>query len=127
MALNWQWNEDHIGKVYHNHNLRGTYTNDLYTGNCLMIEIHRNDNEYYLHSFFADEEHGKNCLGLNKGHENIYTAGTDDEMVWEIWEMKDKWQMQKVDKLLKLLIKARMNVHFIPLRDRVSESEGGEN
>ena len=126
MALNWQWKEDHIGRLHHKNN-RGEYTTDLYTGNCLMIEIWRGEKEYCLHSFFADEEHAKNCLGLNKGHENIYLDETVEKIEWELWEVDDKYQMQKVDKLIKLLTKARMEVHFVPLRNRVSESEGGEN
>lgn len=123
MALNWHWKEDHIGKVYHKSLDTGKeWVNDLYTGNALMIEIWQDDKQYCLHSFFCDEEHAKNCLGLNKGHENIFNEGWE-EIRYELWEHPDKWQMHKVDKLVKLLTKARMNVHFIPLKDRV---EGGE-
>ena len=30
---------------------------------------------YSLYSFFADEKHAKNCLGLTKGHTNIFEDG----------------------------------------------------
>lgn len=31
--------------------------------------------KYALYTFFADETHAKNCLGLTKNHDNIFTNG----------------------------------------------------
>lgn len=64
MALHWNWEE-----------CMGTCTDKngnrvkLYRGNAFMIAIHEDDetNTYQLVWFFADRNHMKNCLGLNKG------------------------------------------------------------
>lgn len=49
---------------------------NLYEGNALMIMVsewtEEGSEKDKVWSFFADKEHAKNCLGLSKGHENIY-------------------------------------------------------
>lgn len=69
--LVWSWDEK-CGEMEY-----GNYTTNLYEGNALMIMISEwtNDegiDQYQVWGFFADKEHAKNCLGLSKGHENIY-------------------------------------------------------
>lgn len=69
--LVWSWNEK-CGELKY-----GEYTSNLYEGNALMIMISEwtNDDgvdQYQVSGFFGDKEHAKNCLGLSKGHENIY-------------------------------------------------------
>lgn len=69
--LCWTW-DSKCGEMEY-----GNYTTNLYEGNALMIMISEwtNDDgvdQYQVSGFFADKEHAKNCLGLSKGHENIY-------------------------------------------------------
>lgn len=69
MALTWQWNEKCGEAVIR----QGTqeFTVDLFKGNAFLIFIyHYTDEEgkamYQLYSFWADKQHMKNCLGLNR-------------------------------------------------------------
>ena len=69
--LVWSWS-DKCGELK-----CGKSTLNLYEGNALMILISEWTNDegteqYTVWSFFGDKEHAKNCLGLSKGHENIY-------------------------------------------------------
>lgn len=64
--LLWSWNEKCGEMKMCEHSV------NLYEGNALMIMIEEGSEKYQVWSFFADKEHAKNCLGLNKGHENIY-------------------------------------------------------
>ena len=43
-----------------------------FTANAWMAECRKVGDEYQLTSFWCDKEHMRNCLGLTKGHENIY-------------------------------------------------------
>lgn len=74
MALRWDWNEK-AGMVTVNENGR-EYTLDFYEGNALMITFHEYEEEgeerCQMQWFFLDEFHAKNCLGLVKGHDNIF-------------------------------------------------------
>lgn len=51
-------------------------TVSFYEGNSLMIVLHEYEkggqNYYDLLWFFLDEAHAKNCLGLSKGHYNMF-------------------------------------------------------
>lgn len=74
MALRWSFKEK-AGTV--TEIIDGQeYTYNFYEGNALMIVLHEyeeNGEQYYnLHWFFGDEAHAKNCLGLAKGHENMF-------------------------------------------------------
>lgn len=68
--LLWSWDEK-CGELEY-----GKYTTNLYEGNALMIMIsewtEEESEKYQVCGFFGDKEHAKNCLGLSKGHENIY-------------------------------------------------------
>lgn len=68
MALHWDFKKDKIGWYVDDHVKKMTENHGnvvrLYDGNALMIATWENDesNNYWMHSFFCDEEHAKNCL-----------------------------------------------------------------
>lgn len=73
MALHWQWDEKCGEATIRQKESDGgetEYTVSLYTGNaCLIMLYEREENGqevYSLWSFWADKQHMKNCLGLNK-------------------------------------------------------------
>lgn len=77
MAVQWQWKEK-CGKVTVVDENQKEYTANWWEGNCLMIILNEwtaeNGEEMYsMGWFFADVEHAKNCLGLSKGHTNMWT------------------------------------------------------
>lgn len=83
MALNWRW-EDKIGEATVEQTFNGEtkiFTKSLYEGNAFLIFItewkENEEDMYSLYSFFADEAHAKNCLGLTKNNNNIFTDGYD--------------------------------------------------
>lgn len=67
MALRWDFKTDKLG-WYEDRQTKELEANNqfvrLYDGNALMIACWENDNNdnYWMHSFFADEKHAKNCL-----------------------------------------------------------------
>ena len=82
MALHWDWKE-RCGEVTLSQKQEdGTWKDfplRLYTGNCCLIMLSEDDEKdtYALAGFFADVQHMKNCLGLNKkdGYgDNIYNT-----------------------------------------------------
>jgi len=76
---------------------------NLYEGNAFMIMLWENDEKYELITFWADEQHAKNCLGLSKGYDNVYTT----------WKEMTFWldgNYEVVYKIAKILKKA--NIHF---------------
>jgi len=58
-------------------------TYNLYQGNAFMIMLWEDSKQYQLITFWADEKHAKNCLGLTKGYDNIYD-GIYDEMTFHL-------------------------------------------
>lgn len=81
MALHWEWSNK-CGEITLEQNFDGewkTFPISLYRGNAFLImisEFEENGVEKYdLYGFFADKDHAKNCLGLNKKDgftDNIY-------------------------------------------------------
>lgn len=83
MALHWNW-EEKIGEatlvIKDDTGSDKEATLSLYKGNAFLIFLHEYKDEngvdmYNLWSFWADKEHAKNCLGLNKKQgytENMY-------------------------------------------------------
>lgn len=109
MALVWTW-KDKCGE------LTSTYeTVNLYEGNALMIMIKEwaNDDgteQYGIRSFFCDKEHAKNCLGLSKGHENIYEDYPWTKLI--LYRSKSRnWKT-----FMELAVKAfpEIEVHLLP-------------
>lgn len=83
MALNWLWKErcgEIIVEGLYGDEQWHEYTLRLYKGNAYLIMLAEDDERdtYTVSSFWADKEHAKNCLGLNKKDKdsrNIYQGG----------------------------------------------------
>lgn len=107
MALNWRW-EEKIGEALFDYNDKQVIVN-LYQGNAYLIFINEyNENGkdmYSMFSFWVDESHMKNCLGLNKGTDNIYTD--ESCKLREIWFDKNYRYLNKV---VPALVKAFDNI-----------------
>lgn len=111
MALYWEW-KDKVGEaVFFNTQTNKEYTISLYKGNAFLIFINEyketdekgeEHNMYNLHSFFCDEAHGKRCLGLVKGTDNMFND--DYCRLTKIRLNKDKYPYTK--KLVDMLVKA---------------------
>lgn len=81
MAVTWEWKNKigyYITKDVIDEKL---WKVDLYSGNCLAVEIWHypdNDNEYIFQGFWNDEKHLENMLGLNKQFkDNMYENVTE--------------------------------------------------
>lgn len=83
MALQWHWDKKIGEAVFDNIYLSDPtkeLTINLYEGNALLIMIHEykdketNKDMYDMFGFFVDKQHMNNCLGLTKGHDNIYAS-----------------------------------------------------
>ena len=80
--LRWDWEADKVGKceikrMWKDENGEEKYnlfSVNLYTGNACLIEIWGDGDNYQLVGFWADRQHMKNCLGLAKGYDSIYTG-----------------------------------------------------
>ena len=91
MALRWDFN--HKGGTIKQE--RGGIHN-WYEGNGLMIALNEwkeGESELYsMYFFFADKDHAKNCLGLSKGHSNIF----EDDPITEITISRSECYQWKV-------------------------------
>ena len=73
MSVNWNW-KDKVGTMTvvqsHPGEEDRTFELSLYQGNAFLIMLHEYQEDgqdmYSMYSFFADKQHAKNCLGLNK-------------------------------------------------------------
>lgn len=79
MALIWDWDKK-IGEIeVYDARANKDYILNLYEGNAMLIALYERIEggmrEYALHWYFADKEHARNCLGLNKGHVSIFDDG----------------------------------------------------
>ena len=76
MALQWDFKRK-SGTVTEKRGEREV-TFNFYEGNALMIvpyEYEKDGEGYYdMQWFFIGEDHAKNCLGLSKGHDNMFGA-----------------------------------------------------
>lgn len=106
MALQWQWSEKCGEAIFHNLVADTTFSVNLYEGNAFLIfidEFKENDeNMWRMYSFFVDEAHAKNCLGLTKENSNIFDTGTVRLEKIRI----NKKVYGKTSKLVNLLVKA---------------------
>ena len=107
MALRWDFKERCGEAVFMQDGKE--YTTYLYQGNALLIFLNEwtteeGENMYSLYSFFADKEHMKNCLGLNKKYstENMF----DDERC-KLKKIKlNKKHTRYIKDIVDILIKA---------------------
>ena len=72
MSLQWRW-DDTCGEATFLQEFDGghrEFTTNLYNGNALLIFVNEWEEEgrnmYSLYAFFANKEHAKICLGLDK-------------------------------------------------------------
>ena len=65
--------------------------------------------KYNVFSFFADDKHMKNCLGLSKGYENIFDDGNDNVLKM-IRFNKKKIGKTNLSKLVSAFAKAFDNI-----------------
>lgn len=110
MSLNWLW-KDKCGEAVVSDACGKEFTVELYQGNAFLIFIRKyketdsegvEHNMYSLWSFFADEGHAKNCLGLNKGYTNMFLDNGDTIKKIRL----DKSKHSKAQKLIGMLVKA---------------------
>lgn len=78
MALYWNWKEQ-CGTATFTQSVGGEereFELCLYTGNAYLIMLlpykDGETQKYDMFSFWVDKKHMQNCLGITKGHENIY-------------------------------------------------------
>lgn len=80
MALHWQWDEKCGEITVEQKDETGNWQQfpvSLYEGNAFLIMLYENSENktWTMFGFFADKNHAKNCLGLNKKQDygvNIY-------------------------------------------------------
>ena len=79
MALTWKWDSKMGEAIIHDEMQDKDFVKNLYEGNAFLIfmnEWKEDDQDMYsLYSFFVDEIHAKNCLGLTKDHTNMFLEG----------------------------------------------------
>jgi len=112
MAVTWSWKK-RIGSIYFFDEVNGKYKVNIYAGNCLGVLIfeYKSDNKnlFQFYSFWNDEEHLKNILGLTKKFkDNIYK---------NCLQLKINGNYEKHNQIIKHFIKAKIpvNVYFTKL------------
>lgn len=101
--LNWDWTM-RMGtcEVVDIKDKKHTY--NIYQGNALMIMVWENETQYDVVTFWTDEKHAKNCLGLTKENkESIYFQWKE----MNFWLDGNYENSYKIAKLLK-----QANIHF---------------
>lgn len=115
MSLNWDWNkkvgtleaEVHFGKTVETEEV------SLYEGNALLIMIYEykegDKDMYALWSFWADEQHAKNMLGMNK--KGRFTENVFDSDATKVKGIRlNKAKSRNWKKIVKLLTEACDNI-----------------
>lgn len=115
MAIQWKWNEK-CGEatfvdIYDGDNR--TSTTNLYVGNAYLIFINEweenGQNMYSLSTFWADKEHMKNCLGLNK--KAGYTENIHDKDYCRLTKIRlNKKKCRHTKEIVTALIQAFDNI-----------------
>lgn len=108
MALHWDFKEK-VGEAYFIADYGNgweEYKVNIYNGNALMILVYEYEEDgvqkYSLNSFFADEQHLKNCLGLAKGYEgNIFVKPYE-----RLTKLRLTKNCRKYDKIFSIFAKA---------------------
>ena len=119
MALHWdfRYKAGTVTQVQNGHE----FTANFYEGNSLMIVLYEyekdGENLYDLLWFFMDEAHAKNCLGLSKGHDNMFDA----DAITNLTIYRDHCRQWLT--LVKLFTKAFPHI-AIDIRDTAPGEEG---
>ena len=86
MAIRWDFNDDHMGKVIIEQQFEDKperFTIDIYKGNCFAIFVHNFEQDgkkmYNLYNFFMDKEHAKRMLGLDRKYSATYGHNQMDD------------------------------------------------
>lgn len=133
MALNWEWNEK-CGEITVRHDF-GDRKEDvvlsLYEGNAYLIMLHEFDkdgkNMYELFSFWADADHMKNCLGLDKrgGYDrNLYAGPTDQFLKVRLNKAKCRRYKEIITALAKAFDTLTIEIYNDEDLDQENVSEG---
>ena len=80
MSLNWQWTDKMGEVIFQDYDPEHPFKTSIYQGNALMIWVNEFPNDTYsVGSFFCDQEHLRNMLGLNakKGYGSENLEGED--------------------------------------------------
>ena len=98
MAIQWDYNEDYIGRYEQWQEQNQGYCKcNMYTGNCLFICNWETQKTATLAMFAADEQHLKNCLANKES--KLFNA--KDRFVFNVTD--NKYQMAKIKKAIALL------------------------
>ena len=114
MALYWDFKEK-VGEVtVIEPRTNEEYTVNLFQGNAFLIFVNQykadGKDMYSLYSFFADEDHAKNCLGLKKGFDNIFLDNDGQSVIRKFRINKSKYRYSL--KLISMLTKAFDNINI---------------
>ena len=110
MALRWDFREKSGTVTMKNYGKPVTL--NWYEGNAMMIVLNEwkeedGEERYSLSWFFCDEAHAKNCLGMSKGHENMFDESNTITKLTVYREHCRGW-----DKVVKLFAKAFPNIEI---------------
>lgn len=125
MSLNWRWDEK-CGEATFEDTYFGdnrVYTVNLYEGNAYLIFINEYTEDgvdkYSLSTFWADKEHMKNCLGLNK--KGGYTENIHNKPYCKLVKLKlNKKKCHHVKEIVSAVVQAFDSIDLVIF----SEEEG---
>lgn len=103
MALHWDWKEKCGEMIINRTHENGTHeeiTISLYEGNAFLIMLEEREKTWQMWSFWADETHAKNCLGLTRGTDNMYLNEYTDRITEVIFWSKKSHYYKKIVSLL---------------------------
>lgn len=115
MAIQWQWN-DKIGEAVVQQTVGDETresTKTIYEGNAFMIFLNEWDEDgvgkYSMYTFFADENHAKICLGLDKRKK--YAGNILDDGLIKLIKLRiNKKKSRNWKKIITLFAKAFDNI-----------------
>lgn len=117
MSLNWKWDEKCGEAIFRQSigNETKDFTKTLYEGNALLIFLSEWNEDgvdkYSLYSFWADKEHMKNCLGLNK--KRGYTENIFDDGLAKLVKIRlNKKKCRNVKDIVTALVQAFDNIEI---------------
>lgn len=101
MAIRWDFKKDRIGTAITTEDTELT----LYTGNAFIIALTETETTYNLQWFFADEQHAKNCLGLNKEYKGCWKSFGIKKLILDV-------NFKETPKLISILCKAKAEIEI---------------
>ena len=76
MALTWNWDQKCGEAIFTDKTRDKEFPVSLYEGNAYLIFLYEykdgDEDMYNLQGFFADKEHMKKCLGIDKRYKSTY-------------------------------------------------------